>query len=264
MNPSAAGAPFSGDAVGIIPARCASSRFPDKPLAEIAGAPMICWTLKNASKARGLREVFVAAEDEKIVQAVRECGGKALLVKGAFRSGSDRVAAAARDLDAEVIVNIQGDEPLISPAAIDEALHLLQKRPEFGVTTIVKPFYETEDYLDPNQVKVIVDQKQRCLYFSRAPIPYRHRSSAASGSVRRGPFFHHIGIYCFRKNVLMEFSRLPESLLEEIEGLEQLRYLEYGGSIGAVIIADTGPSINTADDLKTAEAFIKEHDIQFA
>jgi 3-deoxy-manno-octulosonate cytidylyltransferase (CMP-KDO synthetase) len=264
VNSGSADAPFSGEAVGIIPARCASSRFPDKPLARIAGVPMICWTLKNASKAAGLREVFVAAEDEDIVRAVRDCGGEAMLVRGAFRSGSDRVAAAAKELDTEAVVNIQGDEPLISPSAIDDALRLLEKRPEFGITTIAQPFKETQGILDPNQVKVIVDRKQRCLYFSRAPIPHRHRSSAFSRAIEGGPFLHHIGIYCFRKSTLMEFSRLPESSLEEIEGLEQLRYLEYGGSIGAVVIVETGPSINTANDLRTAEAFIAEHNIKFA
>ena len=255
--------PFGGEAIGIIPARCASIRFPDKPLALINGIPMICWTLHRASQSSSLSDVFVAAEDEEIVEAVQKYGGKARIIKGNFKSGSDRVASAARDFNAPAIVNIQADEPLIDPATIDEALRLLEKHPEFGITTGVVAISSKEEYLDPNCVKVVMDSKNRCLYFSRSPIPYQHRKQDGSGVPTDMPLLRHIGLYCFRRSALERYAELPPSVLEGCEGLEQLRYLESGGMIGAVEARAIGPGVDTIEDLHRVEEYINRKGIIF-
>jgi len=253
--------PFDGQAIGVIPARLASTRFPDKPLALIHNVPMVCWTLKRASQSQSLREVFVAAEDEAIVEEVQKRGGKARLVKGDFRSGSDRVARAVRGLDVPAVVNIQADEPLIEPAVIDQALALLESRLDFEVTTAVRPIKHLEEYLDPNCVKVVMDRQGRCLYFSRAPLPaQRHKS--LHGELPQGTLFRkHIGLYCFRRIALQRFTDLPESRLESCESLEQLRILEFGGTIGAVETSEITPSIDSPQDLLALERHISEHNI---
>jgi len=260
--------PFNGEAVGIIPARSASTRFPNKPLSLIHGIPMVCWTHKRASQALSLREVFVAAEDEQIVEAVKKRGGNAKLIQGRFRSGSDRVAEAVRELNPQAgipaIVNIQADEPLIEPSVIDDALAMLESRPEFDITTAVRPIRSLEEYLDPNCVKVVLDADGRCLYFSRAPIPDRGKKSPDPGLPSGIPFRRHVGIYCFRPAVLQRFTQLPKSPLEECEELEQLRWLEAGGTIGAVETSASAPSVDMAEDLLLAERYIIDHGIEYA
>lgn len=252
--------PFGGEAIGIIPARRASTRFPDKPLALIHKIPMICWTWRNANRATALKEVIVAAEDEEIVEAVHEYGGKALLIRGEYASGSDRVAAVMKDLPAPAIVNIQADEPLVDPAMIDKALELLDSHPEFGMTTVVAPLMDDSEFINPNCVKVIVDRNYRCLYFSRSPIPYLRKQEKLSGD---SPVFQHIGLYCFRRTALDQFAKLPSSRLEVCEGLEQLRYLEHGGTIGAVISLRTAPGVNTKEDLIRLGKYITRYKISF-
>jgi len=253
--------PFGGQAVGIIPARAASTRFPNKPLALIHGLPMVVWTLRRAAKCSALREVFVAAEDEAIVEAVLRHGGQARLVRGDFAAGSDRVAAAARNLDAPAVVNIQADEPLIEPAAIEAALALLERRPEFGLTTVVRPLTGPEEYADPNCVKAVLDGTGRCLYFSRSPLPaLRHRPSPPA--LPPGiPFYRHVGLYCFRRTALDQFTELPPSPLERAESLEQLRWLEAGGAMGAVPMIEFAPGIDTPEDLLALERYLDQKGI---
>lgn len=256
--------PFGGKALGVIPARRASTRFPDKPLALIKGIPMICWTLKRASEAEFLSDTFVAAEDPGIVDAVAACGGKAELVRGDFTCGSERVAAAARTSDAPVIINIQADVPLLDPAIIDDALTLLESHPEFDVTTAVTPISNIDSYQNPNCVKVVVDTNCHCLYFSRSPIPALHRNKAESELPPAIPFYRHIGFYCFRKEALERFAVLPPSPLEACEGLEQLRILEAGGKIGAVVATQVGPGVDSPDDLRKAEEYLTAMNISFS
>lgn len=261
-DPSRRQIPFNGEAVGVIPARKASTRFPDKPLALIQGIPMVCWALRRARQAQSLKSVFVAAEDQEILEAVERCGGKAMLVKGNFKSGSDRVAAATVNLDAPVIVDIQADEPLIAPSLIDEAVALLEAHPEFDVTTAVRPIRRIEEYLDPNCVKVVMDRRGKCLYFSRASIPSQKNPSRPVQLPSGFPFFKHVGFYCFRAEALRKFTQLNASPLEDCEGLEQLRWLEYGGAIGAVETATDVPAVDTAGDIALAERYIKDNKIQ--
>jgi 3-deoxy-manno-octulosonate cytidylyltransferase (CMP-KDO synthetase) len=255
--------PFSGKAIGVIPARLASSRFSNKPLTPIHGIPMICWTARSASQAEGLSEVIVAAEDQEIVDTVERYGGKAQLVQGTFRTGSDRIAAAVKGMDASVVVNIQGDEPLIEAAVIDKALQMLDRRGELGITTVVTPITDIETYLNPNCVKVVLDTKGKCLYFSRSPIPARHKRQDEDSLKPDAPYWLHIGVYCYRRKVLTDFAALPQHPLERIEGLEQLRFLEAGGQIGAVEVKDCPPGINAPEDLQIVEKYIEEHGIEY-
>lgn len=255
--------PFEGNAIGIIPARLDSTRFPNKPLALIAGVPLICWTLKRSRQAKFLKDVFVAAQDQKIVDAVLRWGGQVKLIRGDFRTGSDRVASAAQGLDVPVVVNIQADEPLLDPLMIDQALQMLEERPELGITTIVRPLSDVKDYLDPNCVKVVMREDGGCLYFSRAPIPMTHQVEATNSFPDDIPIRHHVGIYCYRQDALRRFAKLPTSALERCEGLEQLRFIEFGGAIGAIEVAKAGPSINTVEDLRLAEEYITENNITF-
>ncbi|MCX6641424.1 MAG: 3-deoxy-manno-octulosonate cytidylyltransferase [bacterium] len=256
-------APFNREAIGVIPARCASIRFPNKPLALIQGVPMICWTLKRSGLAKLLRQVIVAAEDPEVVSVVQQWGGTARLVQGNFTSGSDRIAAAVRDLDAPVVVNIQGDEPFIDPDIIDKAIALLAARSDFDVTTAVRPILNLQEYRAPNSVKAVLDATGRCLYFSRSPIPAIQKMEHSEVLPRDVPFYLHIGLYCFRREALYRFTSLPKSPLEACEGLEQLRLLEAGGSIGAVVVEKMGPGINSPEDLPLAEQYALEHKIRY-
>ncbi len=224
---------------------------------------MICWTIARASRARGLGDVFVAAEDPETVAAVRKQGFKAELVRGVFKTGSDRVAFAARSSNAPVIVNIQADEPLIEPAMIDQALWLLESHLEFDVTTAVRPIRDYVEYANPNCVKTVLDQNHRCLYFSRSPLPAIRKASPDHTLPEGIPFYKHLGLYCFRREALIKFGRTEESPLERCEGLEQLRILEWGGAIGAVVTSSTAPDVNSPEDLLAVQDYMKMHNIQY-
>ncbi|TKJ40478.1 3-deoxy-manno-octulosonate cytidylyltransferase [candidate division LCP-89 bacterium B3_LCP] len=255
--------PFGGEAVGIIPARCASTRFPDKPLALIKDIPMICWTWRHASQAKSLQKVIVAAEDQAIVEVVEEYGGNAVQVAGDFKCGSERVAALAAESNAPAIVNVQADEPFINPEVIDKALLLLHTEPELDVTTAYSTIDDPTDYYNPNCVKVVLDHRNRCLYFSRSPIPAIQGRQGTKDLPRYIKFHRHIGLYCYRKSALERFASLPQSDLERCEGLEQLRLLEAGGIYGAVEMDGIGPGVDTEEDLIQAEEYITERGLIF-
>ncbi len=223
---------------------------------------MVVWTWRRSVQATSLKEVFVAAEDEEIVREVVKCGGEARLVKGNYRTGSDRVAAAVKSLKAPAVVNIQADTPLIEPEAINAALSLLEQRPEFEVTTAVRPIKSLAEYQDPNCVKVVMDHDDRCLYFSRAAIPAIRDKARAAELLTQIPVRKHVGLYCFRREALERFCNLPESSLEKSEGLEQLRILEFGGSIGAVELWESSPGVDTPEDLLAVERYITEKGIK--
>ena len=225
---------------------------------------MICWTWKRACQAQSLSDVFVAAEDEEIVKVVRDYGGKAMRVSGDFRSGSDRVAAAVRGREVAAVVNIQADEPFIEPRIIDDALALLEERPDFDVTTAVRVISRLEEYIDPHCVKVVLDRNRRCLYFSRAPIPAQKSKTSAAELPAGIPFYRHIGLYSFRRQALERFSVLPESALERCEGLEQLRWLEAGATIGAVETHTALPAVDTPEDLLALDNHLTKLGIHYA
>lgn len=240
-------APQPGKALIVIPARMAASRLPGKPLADIAGKPMIAWMVEIARQA-GLGPVLVAAAEPEIAAAARAAGGEAVLTDPALPSGTDRVHAAARAFDADgahdLIVNLQGDMPTISPAAIARAVDLLANGAG-DIATLVSPSDAEEDRNDPNVVKAILAADGRALYFTRAPAP--------SGP---GPVWRHVGLYVYRRAALARFVAAPPSPLEQREKLEQLRALEMGMSIVAGIEADFPKGVDSPADLERARRIL--------
>jgi 3-deoxy-manno-octulosonate cytidylyltransferase (CMP-KDO synthetase) len=246
----------------LIPARLASTRLPGKPLADIAGLPMVVRVARRAVEA-GADQVVVAGDDESIVQACTAHGVGALLTRADHASGSDRLAEACRLLGldgAQVVVNVQGDEPLIDPVLIRECAALLQQRRDCVMSTAAHPIDNLRDYLDPNIVKVVLDAQGLALYFSRAPIPWlRDGGSAGQPALPQDPpALRHVGLYAYRAAFLRGFPTLPASALEATESLEQLRVLWHGHRI-AVHVSDRAPGtgVDTPEDLQRVRALLR-------
>jgi 3-deoxy-manno-octulosonate cytidylyltransferase (CMP-KDO synthetase) len=242
----------------LIPARLASTRLPDKPLADLAGRPMVVRVAQRAQRS-GAARVVVAADDIRIVQACEQHGVQAVMTASGHPSGTDRLAEASAQLglpDDEVVVNVQGDEPLIEPTLIDAVAQLLQQRPEAAMGTAAHPLHEVQDFLDPNVVKVVTDARGLALYFSRAPIAW-WRDGYAAG-VRQLPEprpLRHIGLYAYRAGFLRAFPRLAQAPLEWLESLEQLRALWHGHRIAVhVTSAAPGAGVDTPADLARVRA----------
>jgi 3-deoxy-manno-octulosonate cytidylyltransferase (CMP-KDO synthetase) len=234
--------------VGIIPARYASVRFPGKPLASLAGKPMVLHVLEGARAARRLDRLLVATDDERIAQAVEGAGGEAVRTSPTAASGTDRLAEAARSIDADVYVNIQGDEPMMSGENVDRVVEALLASHDRRLATlsIALPASEAPD---PNVVKVAVARDGRALYFSRSPIPYFRSLEPA--------YRKHLGIYAYRADALQAVAKLPPSPLERAESLEQLRWLEAGYTIWVGEAATDSIGIDTPEDLARAETLLK-------
>jgi 3-deoxy-manno-octulosonate cytidylyltransferase (CMP-KDO synthetase) len=231
--------------VGIIPARYHSQRFLGKPLVDILGKPMIQYVYENAKKAEILDEVIVATDDERIMKVVKSFSGKVVKTSPDHKSGTDRIAEVARDLDCEVVVNIQGDQPLISPKAIEDVVSPFFKNESLEIVTLKYPIKDKEEIIDPNIVKVVTDKDDYALYFSRSPIPYYNNTEKGSLEL----FFKHIGIYAYRRDFLLRFINLAQSSLEIKERLEQLRILENGYQILVVLTDYDSISVDTKKDL---------------
>ena len=221
--------------LAVIPARWASSRFPGKPLANIVGMPMIQRVLKQAQKAKYITEVIVATDDSRIFDLVNKNGGIAIMTSTEHQSGTDRVAEVARDKDYDIVVNVQGDEPLIPPENIEKVVEPLIKDTSVSVTSLRILIQNPKDIFNKNITKVVVDKFDYALYFSKAPIPWERDKWSANvenvTNLSSLSWFKHIGLYAYRKKFLMEYSALPVSPLEKVEKLEQLRILENGFSI---------------------------------
>ena len=238
----------------LIPARLASTRLPNKPLADIAGLPMVVRVARRAAESGALR-VVVAADDDAIVSACRAHGIDVLLTRRHHASGSDRLAEACATLGldgADVVVNVQGDEPLIDPALIARCAALLDTHPECAVGTAAHAISELADFTNPNVVKLVLDAAGRALYFSRAPIPWWRDGNAAGLTALPQPApLRHIGLYAYRAGFLRRFPTLAPSALEQLEALEQLRVLGHGERI-AVHVAAQAPAagVDTPEDLE--------------
>ena len=215
-------------AVGIVPARFASSRFPGKPLAAIAGLPMLQRVVEGARGAKRLRDVIVATDDARIAEACEKFGTRAVLTSADHPNGTDRIAEVAAGLDDEVIVNVQGDEPLIEGFVIDAAVAALLETPEAPMATVVHRA-EPDALADPNRVKVVLDRAGFALYFSRSPIPHRRDGGDAE-------LWQHVGLYAYRREFLARYVALAPTPLERAEQLEQLRALEHGHRIRTAIV----------------------------
>lgn len=243
----------------IIPARLASTRLPRKPLADIGGAPMVVRVAQRA-EASGARQVAVAADNEEIAAACAQHGVACVLTSPDHPTGTDRIAEAAARLGIgaeSIVVNVQGDEPLIPPEVIAQVAACLEAHPDCDVATAACPIVEASEFFDPNVVKVVVDRQGRALYFSRAPIPWA-RDAFASGRAQLPEHLaarRHIGIYAFRRSFLARFLQLPSDPLEQLESLEQLRALAHGYRI-AVVDRDgpLPPGVDTPADLQIARA----------
>ncbi|MFA6290324.1 MAG: 3-deoxy-manno-octulosonate cytidylyltransferase [Victivallales bacterium] len=239
-------------AVAIIPARYASTRFPGKVLAELEGKPIIRWVYEKAS-ASIADEVYVATDDEKVFAAVESFGGKAVMTSSAHPSGTDRIREAAGKMcpDAEIIVNVQGDEPLLPTLVIDSLISRMKSDQSLEMATVAVPSPRSEIEGNPNIVKAVVDKGNFALYFSRAPVPFLR----AGGEDM--PLYRHWGIYAYRRSTLEKFVSLPESALEKCEKLEQLRALENGIRIYVVVSDCESIGVDTPEDLETVKKFLK-------
>lgn len=245
----------------VIPARYGASRLPGKPLIRIAGKPMIQWVYERAQRSRA-SEVVIATDDDRIADAAREFGAPVVMTAITHLSGTDRIAEVAhlqRWEDDAIVVNVQGDEPLMPPELIEQAAGLLEQHAAADIGTLASRIVALKAFLDPNVVKVVTDGNQRALYFSRAPIPW-NREGAAAGVASQKSYSgarRHIGIYAYRVSALRRLASLPPTALEQLEKLEQLRALENGFDIR---VADSnvlpGPDVNTAEDIALAESLL--------
>jgi 3-deoxy-manno-octulosonate cytidylyltransferase (CMP-KDO synthetase) len=231
--------------VGVIPARLASSRFPEKVLASETGKALVVHVLEAARRARSLDEIIVAADDRKIVDVVERAGGHAVLTRADHPNGTSRLAEVADTVPADVFVNIQGDEPEMEPEVVDAAVELLLASPWADVATVASPFAADESVDNPNLVKVVLGAGGRALYFSRAPIPF-HRDAAKGGEPCATPL-RHVGLYVYRSAFLRQFVAWPPSALEETESLEQLRVLEHGHGIAVAVRTVRSQGIDTPE-----------------
>jgi 3-deoxy-manno-octulosonate cytidylyltransferase (CMP-KDO synthetase) len=241
-----------GPAVGVIPARFAASRFPGKPLALIAGVPMLRRVWEGARTAKRLHRVLVATDDARIADACASFGAEAVLTDPGHPTGTDRIAEIAADLGDAVIVNVQGDEPLIEGFVIDAAVDALAADPAAPMATVVHAA-EPGALADPNRVKVVLDRQGRALYFSRSPIPFQRTDAPAA------PIWQHVGLYAYRREFLLRFVTLAPTPAERAESLEQLRVLEHGFPIQVAVVEGwRGISVDVPADVTHVEARLRE------
>ena len=231
----------------IIPARYQSSRLPGKPLLRETGKYLIQHVYEKASQARNIDKVIVATDDSRIVAAVESFGGYVIMTSPDHASGTDRVAEVAHGLDADVIVNLQGDEPLIEPSAIEMLPSLLERNSEAAMATLAVPLTSIERWHNPNCTKVVCDDRGRALYFSRSPIPYV-RDGQPDFAAQPPQFLQHLGVYAYRRAFLLRLAALEPAALEQLEKLEQLRALALGRVIQVGIVAHSSPGVDTYED----------------
>ncbi len=241
--------------VAVIPARYGSARLPAKPLADICGKPMIQWVHEKAKKSKLCTRVCIATDDERIASVCRSFGAEVFMTSPDIQSGTDRMAAVASQIEGDIFVNIQGDEPLIDPDSIDAAIKpVLEKR--FTLTTLRGPLQSVEDLKNKNVVKVLVDDQDRALYFSRYPIPYSRLEPEQASA----PFLchHHIGIYVYTRETLFRVNGLPVSPIEKAESLEQLRAMQAGIAIGVLPATFPAMGVDTQEDLEKVRRILSE------
>ncbi len=245
--------------VAIIPARYASTRLPGKPLADINGKPMIEHVYERVQRASLVDKVMVATDDQRIAAAVESFGGNAVMTPVKARTGTDRIAFVVRSLpDAHIIVNVQGDEPLIVPAMVDEAVRPLLSDSSIDVGTLIRKIESDEELKNPGIVKVVRTESGRALYFSRSIIPFS-RDISGEEVLRTHTYYKHIGLYVFRRDFLLRFPDLAQTNLELAENLEQLRILEHGYSIAATITRHDSVTVDTTEDLERVRRIAEAH-----
>jgi 3-deoxy-manno-octulosonate cytidylyltransferase (CMP-KDO synthetase) len=236
--------------VVVIPARYGSSRLEGKVLAKKSGKFLVQHTCERALLAKGISQVLIAADDDRVMQACKSFGAACIMTSVAHQSGTDRIAEAVKDISADIIVNLQADEPEIDPANIEKVAALLANNPDADMATLIAPFEVAEQVANPNIVKCVIDTRGRALYFSRSPIPY-NRSTGGIGSAK--DYWRHLGIYAYRRDFLMKFTQLPPGFLETMEKLEQLRALENGFTILTAKVERAWDGVDTPEQY---EAFV--------
>lgn len=240
--------------LGIIPARYSSTRFPGKLLAPLGGKPLIQCTYENAANSGVFERLVVAADDERIAEAVRSFGGDVVMTSPDCATGTDRLAEVVAShegySDYDLVVNIQGDEPFVSSEAFGRLVAALSHDDTAVMSTVAVPFADAAEVADPHAVKVVLDQRGGALYFSRAAIPYTRNAHTA-------PFYHHVGIYAFRRDFLLRYATLPATPLQRSEDLEQLKVLEHGYRIAVAVVDGVGLGVDTPEDLQKAETYLQ-------
>ena len=244
------------NAIGVIPARYASSRFPGKPLADILTKPMIQWVYERACRAKLLEKVVVATDDQRIFDAVTNFNGNVVMTSPTAANGTERIAEVTQNLDAKLIVNIQGDEPLIDPDVIDQLVVLMKENPAAPVGTLVKKIEDAENLINPNIPKVVVDKDFYALYFSRSIIPFHRDRADQRKWIRNEKYYQHIGLYIYRREFLLKFVKLPMSNLERIERLEQLRILENGYKIKVALTETDSIGVDVPSDIDRVISYV--------
>jgi 3-deoxy-manno-octulosonate cytidylyltransferase (CMP-KDO synthetase) len=238
----------------VIPARYGSTRLPGKPLVALAGQPMIQRVYERARMSQRAGRVIVATDDARIVAAVEGFGGEARMTRMDHRTGTERVAEVAAHVEGDVFVNVQGDEPLLDPGAVDTAIDALLEEPAAAVATVATAIRTPGDIMDPNVVKTVLDFDNNALYFSRAPIPWV-RDTAAKLQVKH---WKHLGLYVFQRDALLEYPTLPQGELEKIEHLEQLRWMENGWKIRVAEVEHDAISVDVPEDVARVEKLLQK------
>jgi len=246
--------------IAIIPARYQSTRFPGKPLAMINGKPMIQWVYENVSKS--VAEAWVATDDRRIHNVVKAFGGNAIETLSTHQSGTDRCAEAAqilgKNIEFDVVINVQGDEPFIQPEQIDLLKSCFSTPTD--IATLIKAIDSSSDIFNPNRPKVVIDNQKNALYFSRSPIPFIRGAEQENWQTKHS-FWAHIGMYAYRTDVLQEIARLEPGILEQAESLEQLRWLENGFRIKTAVTRHQSVGIDTPGDLEQALQLLKNNSV---
>ena len=242
--------------VAVIPARWESSRLKGKILADINGKPMIQHVWERVKKAHNVDEVVIAVDKDKVQKVVEAFGAKTVFTSPEQPSGTDRIAEVASTIDADVYINVQGDEPMIHPMMVDELAQVFQYEKNVQMATLVKRIQREQDVYDPNVVKCVMDRKGYALYFSRSPIPYIRADNAEKIDVS-GKYFKHVGLYSYTKDFLFTYTNLPKSILESDEKLEQLRVLEHGYKIKTIETRYETIGVDTQEDLDRVREILK-------
>ena len=242
----------------ILPARYESSRFPGKPLVDIGGRTLIEWSYRRAERVQGVGAVIVATDDTRIQRVVEAFGGRVALTSQDIRTGTDRVAAVTRDLELDIVVNLQGDEPIVPDGLVEEMVSVIDRTGADMVTPCHR-IDTPEDLTNPNVVKMIMTSDGRALYFSRSPIPYGAWKKLHGSAISPADAFRHIGVYVYRKQALLDFAAAPQSLLERQEGLEQLRALELGMDIRTVVSQERTAGVDVPEDIIIVEKILAKN-----
>jgi 3-deoxy-manno-octulosonate cytidylyltransferase (CMP-KDO synthetase) len=238
----------------VIPARYAATRLPGKPLVEIAGKPMIQRVWEQVRQAKNISRVVVATDDDRIRTVVEKFGGEAIMTRSDHATGTDRIAEVAASHEAGIFINVQGDEPLVSPEAVDALAEAISGDPEVQLATLAVALKTPADIMDPNIVKVVLDFDDNALYFSRAPIPWVRDK----GTATHARHLKHLGLYAYRRSALIEYNTLPPGDLERVEQLEQLRWLENGFKIRVAETDHDSVSVDVPEDVARIEKLLRD------